>query len=122
MSLVMLNFLGRISFVTVTGTTLTSSALLRKALMRIHIPSLFTNFYWVKRGGGALVVKCVCTYIETYLYYLQVFLMTHLSFATSRDVLEALINCMQSPRALPDVPPNAIFTFMEPGTVRPCSV
>ena len=47
--------------------------------------------------------------------------MTHLSFTTSRDVLEALINCMQSPGALSDSgthsSANAVFTFsMESGT------
>lgn len=48
--------------------------------------------------------------------------MTHLSFTTSRDVLEALINCMQSPGALSDSaiypPGNGVFTFsMESGTI-----
>ena len=46
--------------------------------------------------------------------------MTHLSFTTSRDVLEALINCMQSPGGLSDsgahFSANAVFTFsMESG-------
>ena len=49
--------------------------------------------------------------------------MTHLSFTTSRDILEALINCMQSPGALTDCGPqpsaNAVFTFsMESGIHR----
>ena len=46
--------------------------------------------------------------------------MTHLSFTTSRDVLEALINCMQSPGGLSDsgahFSASAVFTFsMESG-------
>lgn len=55
--------------------------------------------------------------------FMEVFLMTHLSFTTSRDVLEALINCMQSPGALSDagshMSANAVFTFsMESDTVE----
>jgi hypothetical protein len=54
--------------------------------------------------------------------FMDVFLMTHLSFTTSRDVLEALINCMRSPGALTDsashTSANAVFTFsMESETV-----
>jgi hypothetical protein len=44
--------------------------------------------------------------------FMEVFLMTHLSFTTSRDVLEALINCMKSPcDGSSHMSADAVFTF-----------
>ena len=90
----------------------------------MHYTASFFPFFPFSIAVSSFTISlpsCVCAIHIFFMYVcVQVFLMTHLSFTTSRDVLEALINCMKSPcDGSSHMSADAVFTFsMESGTDR----